>query len=206
MYCSHCGKQLPDDAKFCPVCGTSVKTTSESNNKIFSATTPQKSFAKKKKLPIFIILPLMAIVVCGIFRLVQYSGYKSFVNEYFDALEAGDMDALTQLYSWDYVEAKNERNRSNRATEWFVYDNLEYYIESYDKYYRWFMGEEIEKITITRTEKNMLSSTTQVEVEVYVVFEHRSDDVIVFIDMEKGSDGWFIIRTDAYYASDETED
>ena len=52
----------------------------------------------------------------------------------------------------------------------------------------------------------MLSSTTQIEVEVYVVFEDRASDVIVFIEMERGSNGWFMTGTDAYYPSDEAED
>lgn len=172
-------------------------------NTFFSTATPETLSPLIKKLPIFVVLPLIAIVLCSIFRLVQYSGYKSFVKDYFEAIETGDQDQITQFYSWDYVEEKNEKNKSNLYSQFFVWDSLEYYIESNDKYYRWFAGEEIEKIEISRTEKNMLSSTPQIEVEVYVVFEGRADDVIVFIDMERGSDGWYMTGTDAYYASDE---
>ncbi len=206
IYMKQQRNQLPDDAKFCSACGTSVKTTTESDNTILTATIPQKSFSKKKKLLVFVVLPLIAIVLCSIFRLVQYSGYKSFVNKYFEAIETNDMDEITQFYSWDYVEEKNQQNQNDPYAQFFYWNNLEYYIESMDKYRRWFAGEEIESIKIKGTEKSLLSSTTKMEVEVYVVFEHRSDDVIVFIEIEKGRDGWFIIWTDAYYASDEVED
>ena len=103
MYCSHCGKKLTDDANVCSACGISVKSTTESDNAIISTTMSKAAFSKKKKLPIFVVLPLIAIVVCSIFRIVQYSGYKSFVNEYFEAIETGDMNEITQFYSWDYV-------------------------------------------------------------------------------------------------------
>lgn len=206
MYCSSCGKQLSEDAKFCSACGNPVKAAMSADISVNPPIVSKKTNSTKKKLPIFVVLPLIAVVVCSIFRLVQYSGYKSFLNEYFEAIETGDMDEITQFYSWEYVEEKNTKNMSNSYTQFFVYDDLEYYIESCDKYYRWFVGEEIEKIQIARTEKNMLSSTTQIEVEVYVVFENRADDVVVFIDMERGSDGWYMTGTDAYYASDEAED
>ena len=31
MYCSHCGKQIPDNAKFCPVCGTKIVENKRNN-------------------------------------------------------------------------------------------------------------------------------------------------------------------------------
>ena len=34
MFCSHCGKQIPDDAKFCPVCGTKVVKNTQNKQKV----------------------------------------------------------------------------------------------------------------------------------------------------------------------------
>lgn len=35
MYCSNCGKQIPDDAKYCWNCGSPISTSNEQNNKDF---------------------------------------------------------------------------------------------------------------------------------------------------------------------------
>ena len=204
--CQGCGKQLQTNAKYCPSCGKLAKNEQGNENVTAPISESSKESGARKKLPLFIILPVAVILLLSIFHVIQYSGYKSFVKEYFSAVETGDMDEITQFYSWDYVETKNEKNKSNHATQFFVWDSLEYYIDSSDKYYRWFAGEEIEHIEITGTDKNLLSSTPQIEVEAYIVFEGHSDDVVVYIDMERGSEGWYMTRTDAYYASDEAED
>lgn len=51
MFCSHCGNQIPDDAKFCPVCGDSVNAaekTAEENNpqEVNSNLKPQSDEGK----------------------------------------------------------------------------------------------------------------------------------------------------------------
>lgn len=205
LLCQNCGKQIGINTKYCPSCGNLAKNEL-CNEKVTAPISESSSEpTARKKLPLFIILPVAVILLLCIFHVIQYSGYKTFVKEYFSAVETGDMDEVTQFYSWDYVEAKNKKNESNHATQFFVWDSLEYYIESSDKYYRWFAGDEIESIEITGTNKNLLSSSPQIQVEVYIVFEGRSDDVVVYIDMERGGDGWYMTRTDAYYASDEAE-
>ena len=57
-YCSNCGKEIPDNSKFCPYCSTPV--ASEETPKPIYSTTPPKP--KKKKSGC--IIPL--IIICGI--------------------------------------------------------------------------------------------------------------------------------------------
>lgn len=207
--CQGCGKQLQTNAKYCPSCGMPTKNEHNGEN----VTVPVSENSKQKvrrKIPLFLILPIVAIFLLSIIHAVQYSGYKSFVKGYFNAMETGDIDEIAQFYSWDYVESVNDRNLAKEGHPAYpvvwTYDSLEEFIEPNDKYYRWFAGEEIESIEITRTAKNLLSTTPQIKVEVYVDVVGWSDDIIVFMDMEKGSDGWYMTGTDAYYASDEAED
>ena len=49
MYCESCGKQIPDDSKFCEFCGTAVK-----------AKTKPESFVEEKKLEKVVRKPVKA--------------------------------------------------------------------------------------------------------------------------------------------------
>lgn len=48
MYCTKCGKQIDAQSQFCPYCGTSVSTTSDSNVNT-NATTVQLIVRRKKR-------------------------------------------------------------------------------------------------------------------------------------------------------------
>lgn len=73
MYCSKCGKELNDDATFCPACGTPCSPKSESpagtgisNPQVQSGATnvPTDSKPRKKKSTIFkIVIPVMAVIL-----------------------------------------------------------------------------------------------------------------------------------------------
>lgn len=49
MFCSKCGTELADDAKFCTNCGTTVSQPSESVLKPESATAPKDESSKNEK-------------------------------------------------------------------------------------------------------------------------------------------------------------
>ncbi len=205
LLCQNCGKQIEINEDHCSSCGKLSKNEQGIKNASDPISERPKEPKVLKKIPLFVILPVTTTLLLCIFNIIQSNSYKSFVNGYFSAVETDDMNEITQFYSWDYAEAKNKKNKNNPAAQFFIYDDLEDYINSRDKYYRWFSGEEVERIEITEVDKNSLFSTPQIKVEVYVVFEERSNDVVVYIDMERGKDGWYIIRTDAYYASEEKE-
>lgn len=71
MFCSNCGKQIPDNTKFCNHCGTqqqiventeSAPKTTENQQKIADTPTQQPKKTPKKKANIFIVL---AVVLCA---------------------------------------------------------------------------------------------------------------------------------------------
>lgn len=48
MYCTKCGKNIPDDSKFCPECGTSCSGGSKDNTKNINISTPDIDLQKQK--------------------------------------------------------------------------------------------------------------------------------------------------------------
>lgn len=199
MHCSHCGASLTDGANFCPDCGAPVKA---------APAAEKEKTAAKQKWPILILL-LAVIVLLGGLRLFQYRGYRAFVGEYFAAMESGEQDAILRLYDWEYVQADNERILEEIKSDdavWFTSGTLKDYVFNHDKYYRFLAGETVEHWEITGTSRNWLSfSAPHMEVEALVVYEGRAQDIVVELEMERGGDGWYMTGTDAYYASDETE-
>lgn len=199
MHCSHCGASLTDGANFCPDCGAPVKA---------APAAEKEKTAAKQKWPILILL-LAVIVLLGGLRLFQYRGYRAFVGEYFAAMESGEQDAILRLYDWEYVQADNERILEEIKSDdavWFTSGTLKDYVFNHDKYYRFLAGETVEHWEITGTSRNWISlSTPCMEIEVLVTYGGYMEDVIVELEMERGGDGWYMTGTDAYYASDETE-
>ena len=214
MYCSNCGQELSENAKFCSACGSSIKVAEKSENAEYLAGKSKTLPSKRKKLPIFVILPLIAIVLFGIFTLFQYRGYNAFVNEYFIAMESGNTEKIMTLYSWDYIQERNDTIKKQHSSipviqdpTLFTFKSLEDYIYNNDKYYRFLVGKKIESREIRNTSKSFSSPfSPQMDIEVYVVFEGSTQDVIVKMEMERGNSGWYMTGTDAYYASDEAED
>lgn len=72
MYCSNCGKELPDGSEFCERCGSFSKTTENGENK--SAVLNNLS-PKVKKIIIGIVAVIIAIIV-----IASFSGSSSKVE------------------------------------------------------------------------------------------------------------------------------
>lgn len=72
MFCKNCGWKLPEDAKFCVKCGTSVESTAASTEKVVETSTPSsttdsqtvhnRAVAKKQRLPWIIVVILVVLV------------------------------------------------------------------------------------------------------------------------------------------------
>lgn len=62
--CSHCGKELPTGAQFCPNCGANTVNSniSTSTNQTLSGKTGNKH--KRKKWP-FVVIPLLVLIIAG---------------------------------------------------------------------------------------------------------------------------------------------
>ena len=88
-FCAHCGAQLPDQAKFCGVCGTSVDAPDEANVFISDEEpqpqpNPYSSRPEKKKgflHYVWLFLKVLIIAILAVFLLVflwgVYQGYTS---------------------------------------------------------------------------------------------------------------------------------
>lgn len=55
MYCSHCGKEIPNGSKFCPECGFDISTKSAEN----TYDTKDNANHNKKKIPPLSIFALI---------------------------------------------------------------------------------------------------------------------------------------------------
>ena len=133
MFCKNCGKELPDNSKFCPGCGakqdlqqevpaqTTVNPVGQSNGySVKSVTTAVKDSGEKavnaiKNSGNKFVVALVAVVVLivGIMlvvNLVSNSGAKGAVNRYIDAIndydaeEAVECFAFSQFLDEDYIE------------------------------------------------------------------------------------------------------
>lgn len=53
MFCTHCGQELPSDAKFCTACGAEVKATTkeEKPQLVKSRESESKVFEKQQEVP-----------------------------------------------------------------------------------------------------------------------------------------------------------
>ena len=53
MFCTHCGQELPSDAKFCTACGAEVKAATKEENPqlVKSRESESKVFEKQQEVP-----------------------------------------------------------------------------------------------------------------------------------------------------------
>lgn len=64
-YCTNCGKQVPDGAKFCPACGSSVsESMPTSDTPVASMEAAPK---KKTKAAVITCVVIIAVIVAGAF-------------------------------------------------------------------------------------------------------------------------------------------
>ena len=88
--CPKCGKELPDDAKFCMDCGYTIDNSDSTKSSIFSNGT------------IFIVLIVVVLVIGGIF--IFSSGFgannSSNTNDVAEDQHAVDL-TITDVLGWD---------------------------------------------------------------------------------------------------------
>ena len=70
MFCNKCGKQIPDNTKFCGVCGTPVRVTPVS--KTVPVKKPKTTLSVKKLFPwaaAFVAAVVIWLVLIPLFRM-----------------------------------------------------------------------------------------------------------------------------------------
>jgi predicted nucleic acid-binding Zn ribbon protein len=91
--CPKCGKELPDNAKFCMDCGYSIEKTNKKSSNIFSNGN------------IFIILIALILVFGGLFILTLGSNGDNSHTEVLDNVEHVDL-TITSVDGWDSDSGK----------------------------------------------------------------------------------------------------
>jgi uncharacterized membrane protein YvbJ len=79
MYCNNCGKQIPDNSKFCNYCGSKIgflPTDSEKSSNNSIKTTNNKNEIFPDKSIKYLVLSLVVFVPCIYFLAVLVGGYK----------------------------------------------------------------------------------------------------------------------------------
>ena len=94
MHCESCGKQIPDDSKFCEFCGTAVKAKAivkpiieakqaEKHVRKPAKPTPIKETQSKSKFKLFPIL-LIALIGAGVYFAVSMLGTENLFSKITD--------------------------------------------------------------------------------------------------------------------------
>lgn len=97
MFCKNCGKEIFDEAVFCPHCGTTVK------NEISQNTTIQQIAEKKNLGFAFIIIGIITGAISAIFTL-----FTNYVDENIPRFVRNDSYGLPHLtYYWEADEKMN---------------------------------------------------------------------------------------------------
>ena len=79
MFCSKCGKEIPDESKFCPECGTNPKGTVSSGPP--TAPSEKKSFNKKKGCLGCLGIIVVLFVILGIVGAMSSSDSKKAASQ-----------------------------------------------------------------------------------------------------------------------------
>ena len=101
--CPKCGKELPDNAKFCMDCGYSIENADKGSSNIFSNGN------------IFIILIALILVVGGVFILTSGFGNNNSSTNVADNVEHVDL-TITSVNGWD-SESDNGKKSYTIYTE-----------------------------------------------------------------------------------------
>lgn len=96
MFCSNCGKELADGAKFCPDCGTPIVS---GENALTAEEKTEKADTKKLKTKKRIIIPVIIILVVIIAAVGGIAFYMSPGQQYKRAMNKGDSFMSEKAYS-----------------------------------------------------------------------------------------------------------
>ena len=135
MYCTQCGTQNEEGARFCKQCGTPLASVDAGTAKENMETTPnvKKSFSKNKK-----ILAIVGVCLIAVIGGLLFSNQKKQDTSYEVSLEQG----LKYLEEEDFEKAESEFRKAIKSDE----KQLEPYRGLIDCYTKMEEPEKVEKI------------------------------------------------------------
>ena len=103
MYCRKCGRELSEDTKFCPKCGTSIEVTEKKNEIVKNGDTEKP----KLKLGLIVgILVFIAFIVCiGLFskeKTVKEPIKEKTIEKEENKIELSTLDAEIETADEEY--------------------------------------------------------------------------------------------------------
>lgn len=154
MWCKKCGNELPDNAKFCKVCGERCseieeKTTSEKENP-FENLTKKNFDGKTKKIMLIAIAIILVVVGFCVYNNSDYAKTRRYLKEGEKALaqdnyeEAGNAFEKALGIAQDsnnaragVLKAYNSHIEKKAAGDDYSDEEYADIVESYDKIFEW---------------------------------------------------------------------
>lgn len=113
MYCTDCGAKIPENAKFCPSCGTSLDETKKSTTASVQRHQPQiqsppekPKMATWKKVLIGIVGFIVFVVALG---LMVTSDLQELTDAHLAAIRSGDLDTAYSQTSPQFRQATSRQ-------------------------------------------------------------------------------------------------
>lgn len=145
MFCKQCGKEIPDDSRFCLYCGTdnSEKEVTESQLEEVTTTQPKEvipppaepdnkpitSTNSKKKTPWLLYVILGIVLIAGLAYFASYSSAKSAAinGNYRQAEQKLKVPSITKLHDkhiLEYIQAGKEADNKNYLAAYAAFEEL----------------------------------------------------------------------------------
>lgn len=185
MFCSKCGKQIEDDAKFCEHCGAAMNERAVSSEKVEQSVVNNNASVKRKiNKPLMIaIIVIVAIGILGVVGAVAFEKYfykkgdeaiKAVQDSYFEFLpEMTVGELITEYYdinenSWLYDSSEeqvefwgtNKKDNSGMSVTFRQIDDNT--ISTYSRMFH-LEGEASHNITMEEFEEYILSLYAQLD-------------------------------------------
>lgn len=220
-YCTHCGAQLEEDAKFCAACGMAADEVSEENHPGRAHGVCQQAAAILGKIrsdarlkwivPVAAAAIILSIVLCIV--LLGGGGYKGMVKKVVAAIEEQDVDALMDLSSDlyygrkdDYEECEYFYNREvENLTEHFEEEvgrryTLKYEIDSVRSATKKEKDAMLEGLSYEGYDEKAIKAVKEIKIVSVILTAkngRRSEDQEVTMTVAKEKGGWKLLGIEA---------
>ena len=193
MYCKECGKEIPDDANYCNICGTPVKPNTDESSKR-SVTKPGFKGINRKKIKEAVIMIAAGILLIAVLGFINdiYRGHERLCSDYLTityyisyAEDHPEVMAAIVVKAEEWLESTKDKlfdgatKKQRQEIERFV---DEYYEKDTDNDSGDTYSENDEKTRNTADKDEGLSEQVLKEIDGH--YEDGNGDTIDFVDSE----------------------